>query len=240
MDVLLEYLFLFCVCSFLGWIIEVVYRGFENHKVVNPGFLTGCCLPLYGVGGCVLYALSGLELNMMPNEFLRVTVILFTALAVMTLIELIGGYIAVKIFRVRLWDYTDEWMNFQGLICPKYSLFWGVICAGYYFFLYPLFHAVATQVPDTSWMILAVGVFLGVFFVDLAHSLRLMQRVRAYALRMRTLINIDQLKSSAREHFQKERGKKEPFNFYRMVNRYIHDMQSYRGEVERKWGGDKK
>ena len=239
MEILLEYLFLFCLCAVMGWVIEVVYRGFRHHKVVNPGFLTGCWLPLYGAGGCILYFLSGLEMNMMPNEFLRVSCILLLAAAIMTVIELIGGWIALTLFHVRLWDYTDEWMNYKGLICPKFSVFWGLICALYYFFLYPWFHEVASDVIDTPWMILAVGLYLGVFLVDLMHSLRLMQRIRAYAVRMKTLVDIDQLKNNAREHFQNEQGKRSPFNFYRMVGRYMHDMQSYREQIHRKWGGDK-
>ena len=228
-----------CLCAMAGWCLEVVYRAYRHHKVVNPGFLTGCWLPLYGVGGCILYFLSGLELNMMPNEFLRTSCILLLAMAIMTLIELIGGWIAVKLFHVRLWDYSNEWMNYEGLICPKFSLFWGLICALYYFLLYPFFHSIAIRVVDQPLMILLVGMCVGVFLVDLAHSLRLMQRVRAYAMRMKTLINIDQLKGNAREHFQNEQGKKAPFNFYRMVNRYVHDMQSYREQIHRKWGGQK-
>ena len=103
MEVLFEYLFLYSVCAVCGWCLEVVYRAYRHHKVVNPGFLTGCWLPLYGVGGCILYFLSGLELNMLPNQFLRTACILLLAVIVMTVIELIGGWISVKLFHVRLW-----------------------------------------------------------------------------------------------------------------------------------------
>ena len=239
MYVLLEYLLLYCICALGGWCLEVVYRGFRHRKVVNPGFLTGCYLPLYGVGGCILYFLCGLELYFLPYAFLRVGCILLLGAVIMTLIELVGGMIAVKIFHMRLWDYSGEWMNYQGVICPKFSLFWALICAGYYFFIYPFFRVFALRTSDQPWMILLVGMYLGVFLVDLAHSMRLMQRVRAYAVRMRTLVNIDQLKASAKEHFQREAGKKAPFNFYRMVGNYIRDMQSYHTEVGRKWGGEK-
>lgn len=241
MDIALEYLFLFCVCASAGWVIEVIYRGFRHRKVVNPGFLTGCCLPLYGVGGVVLYFLSGLKMRVMPNEVLRVAAILLLAMLVMTLIELFGGFIAVCIFRVRLWDYSGEWMNFHGLICPKFSLFWGLICAAYYFLLYPTFHAVAPTVVETPWMTLAVGMYLGIFFVDLCRSLHLLQRIRGYAVRMRTFISIDQLKLNANEHFKKQYGKQRVplFDFQRMVGRYLFDMQSYREQIQRKWGGEK-
>ncbi len=239
MDITLEYLFLFCFCATGGWCIEVVYRGFRHRKVVNPGFLTGCSLPMYGVGGAVLYYLSELKLRMMPNEFCRVAAILLIAVVIMTLIELIGGAIAVGAFHVRLWDYSGEWMNFKGLICPKFSLFWGIICAVYYFIIYPILHPVAAGVIDVPWLILAVGLYLGVFAVDLVHSLHLMQRIRDYAVRMRTLVSIDQIKTSAKEYSLRQSGKRSTFNFYRMVGRYMNDMQSYREQIQQKWGDRK-
>lgn len=236
MEAWLEYLFLFCVCATAGWLLEVVYRAFRHHKVVNPGFLTGCCLPIYGIGGGVLYFLSDLKLRALPNEYIRVAVILLMAMGVMTLIELLGGLIAVKYFRVRLWDYSEEWGNFQGVICPKFSLIWGAVCALYYFFIYPYLHGVATRVIELPWLILAVGMYLGVFAVDLSHSLRIMQRLRRYAAQMRTSINLDQLKASAKEHFALESGKRRPFNFYRMISNYMADMHGYRDQISRKWG----
>lgn len=241
MDAVYEYLFLFCLCATAGWLIEVVYRGLRHHKVVNPGFLTGCCLPIYGIGGSILYFLSGLKLRALPNEALRVSVILLIAVCVMTAIELVGGLLAVKLFHIRLWDYSDQWMNYKGLICPKFSFFWGLICAGYYFFLYSPLHALANGVVEMPVLVLFTGVYLGVFAVDLVHSMRLLQRVKSYALRMRTLVNIDQLKHTAREHFRNEAGGRRhaPFNFYRMVNRYMTDINGYREQIQRKWGDRK-
>ena len=236
LEALLEYLFLFCLCATAGWCLEVVYRGFRHRKVVNPGFLTGCCLPIYGMGGAILYFLSGLKLRFAPNEFVRVALILLMAAAVMTLIELVGGLIAVKYFRVRLWDYSEEWGNFQGVICPKFSLIWGGICAAYYFIAFPFLQSIAERVIELPWLILIVGMYLGVLAVDLGHSLRLMQRMRTYAAQMRTHINLDQLKSTAREHFRRLSGKRAPFNFYRMVGRYITDMHGYRDQISNKWG----
>ena len=236
MEAWLEYLFLFCTCATAGWLLEVVYRASRHHKVVNPGFLTGCCLPIYGIGGGVLYFLSDLKLRFLPNEYLRVAAILLMAMIVMTLIELIGGLIAVKYFRVRLWDYSGEWGNFQGVICPKFSVIWGVVCAIYYFLVYPHMHSIAARVIETPWLILAVGMYLGVFMVDLSHSLHIMQRLRRYAYQMRTNINLDQLKASAKEHFVQESGKRRPFNFYRMMGNYMADMQGYRNQISRKWG----
>ena len=239
MDALFEYLFLFCLCCTAGWCLEVVYRGFRHKKLINPGLLRGCALPIYGIGGCILYFLSELKLRFLPNEALRVTVILLLAVLVMTLIELIGGAIALYAFHIRLWDYSGEWANLNGLICPKFSLFWGLICAGYYFFLYPRLHGIAVRVVEIPLLILFVGAYIGVFAVDLVHSLRLLQRVKQYAKQMRTHINLDQLKISAREQFRSESGRRSPFSFYGMLNRYMFDKGGYRDEIRRKWGEKK-
>lgn len=56
-----------------------------------------------------------------------------TMTILMTVIEYIAGYLSLKINKVRLWDYTDQWGNINGIICPKFSLFWGILGAVYYF-----------------------------------------------------------------------------------------------------------
>lgn len=240
METLLEYLLIFCLCATAGWLLEVIYRGIRHRKVVNPGFLSGCCLPIYGIGGEILYFLSGLKLRIMPNEFCRVAVILLTAMAIMTLIELVGGLIAVKYFRVRLWDYSDEWLNFKGVICPKFSLIWGLIGAGYYFLLYPFFYRLASRTADFSLLILGIGVYLGIFFVDFAHSIRLMQHLRHYAQNMRTHLSLDQIKANAKEYFKRETGARHaPFNFHKMVARYLGELHEYRDQIQEKWGKKK-
>ena len=55
MSDLLVFAFLFFIGSCLGWGIEVIFRKFfshsnPQHKWINPGFLTGPYLPLYGFG----------------------------------------------------------------------------------------------------------------------------------------------------------------------------------------------
>ncbi|MBR7182144.1 MAG: putative ABC transporter permease [Clostridia bacterium] len=240
MDALFEYLFLFCLCATAGWILEFVYRGIRHRKVINPGFLTGCCLPLYGAGGCILYFLSEMKLRALPYEWMRHAVILLLGALVMTLIELIGGFIALKIFRVRLWDYSGEWANLHGLICPKFSLFWTLICALFHFGIYPFLHEIAVQVVEQPLMILALGTYTGIFLVDLFQSLRLMQRLKDYAKQLRTHIHLDHIKATAREYFYRETGaRRKPFNFYNMVSRYLLDEGGYRQEIRNKWGDNK-
>jgi len=59
---LLTLAFLFFIGSLIGWGIEVLFRRlFSAHHWMNPGFLVGPYLPLYGFSLVTLYLLAGLE-----------------------------------------------------------------------------------------------------------------------------------------------------------------------------------
>ena len=60
---------------------------------------------------------------------------------IMTLIELIGGWIGLK-NNVKLWDYSDQWGNYKGIICPLFSAIWTAAGALYYYLSFQFKNAV--------------------------------------------------------------------------------------------------
>ena len=136
MKFFLSLAFLFFIGSTLGWALELFFRRFiSSKKWINPGFLTGPYLPIYGFGLCALYLISKVDMSFIQNLILqKILVILFMTIA-MTLIEYIAGIIFIKGMKVKLWDYSEEWGNIQGIICPLYTFFWAVISTIYYFFV---------------------------------------------------------------------------------------------------------
>ena len=54
-----------------------------------------------------------------------------------TSIEYIAGLIFIKGMGVKLWDYSNNFGNIDGLICPSYTLLWGVLASIYYYFINP-------------------------------------------------------------------------------------------------------
>lgn len=54
---------LFIIGGSTGWLIELVFRRIAHGKWINPGFLSGPCLPLYGFGVLVLYAFCSFDLS---------------------------------------------------------------------------------------------------------------------------------------------------------------------------------
>ena len=125
--------FLFFIGCVLGWGLEVLYRRFSpanrERKWINPGFLTGPYLPLYGFGLCALYLLAGIEGSPLMKEVtLGNKLLLFLLMAVvMTLLEYIAGLIFIKRMKIKLWDYSNEKFNVQGIICLRFSIYWALV-----------------------------------------------------------------------------------------------------------------
>ena len=71
---------------------------------------------------------------------------------------------------IRLIPYT---CNIQGIICPLFTFFWGVLSLAYYFLLYPRLRKLVEWFvahPLASFM---VGVCFGIFLIDLCFSIHL-------------------------------------------------------------------
>ena len=120
---------IFVIGGSLGWVIELFFRRWAHKKWVNPGFLVGPCLPLYGTGLVVLYLLCLPNYDFIADPVWRVVFVVAMLAVVMTLVEYITGLIFIKGMKVKLWDYSDRWGNIQGIICPLFSLFWAVLGA---------------------------------------------------------------------------------------------------------------
>lgn len=114
-----QWLLLFYIYCFMGWVWESCYVSLENQKWVNRGFLKGPFLPIYG-SGAIVVIISTLTVE---NELILVFII---GMIVATILEYITGAMMEKVFHVRYWDYTKEPFNINGHICLTSSLAWGV------------------------------------------------------------------------------------------------------------------
>lgn len=215
MNTFLTLAFLFFVGSLGGWCLEVVFRKLTNaqHKWINPGFCTGPYLPIYGFGLCILYLIASLEPLSLVEHPVWNKVCLFAAMAVaMTVIEYIAGIICLKYFHVRLWDYRDQWGNIQGIICPLFSFFWAILGAVYYFLIHPRVLGGLEWLSRNLAFSFVIGLFFGVFLMDLAKSLHLMARLKKFADSNELILKLEAIKDDIRQH-QEERALRN--NFFR-------------------------
>jgi len=125
----------------------------------------------------------------------------------MSLIEYLTGLFFVKVFNVRLWDYSDRPGNVQGIICPLFSLIWGAVGAGYYLLLHPHVSAAAGWIADNPEFSLFVGIYLGVFFVDVVYSFNIVSRMKTFAKEHNFTVRFEEVKLSIRKQAEKLKEK---------------------------------
>ena len=82
------------------------FRRIVHKKWVNPGFLIGPYLLIYGFG---LVFLTNIYFIFQSQSINPIIIILLMGF-VMTLIELIGGLISLK-NKIKLWNYKDRWLK---------------------------------------------------------------------------------------------------------------------------------
>lgn len=171
---------LFVIGSLLGWLIELFFRRFVSQKKwMNPGFLTGPYLPIYGFGVVVLYGVSNIPLGINIVAWDVVVRILIIGVG-MTLIEFIAGLIFIKGFGIKLWDYSNRKGNIMGIICPIFSLAWLVVGSLYYFLLNPLLVEGITWISENLIYTYFVGGVMGMMLVDFSYSIHLATKLKEF------------------------------------------------------------
>lgn len=203
--VLLVLSFLFFVGSCIGWCIEVVFRRlFTAKKWINPGFLTGPYLPLYGFGVAGLYLICLIPIDTGYPWVNALLTILIMGVA-MTVIEYIAGLIFIKGMNVKLWDYTNRRGNIQGIICPLFSLFWTVVGALFYFVIDPFVIEWVEWFVNHIAFAFVVGFFFGVLVIDFGHSVNLTMRIRKFAKERGIVVKFEKLKEQVQGGLKKLR-----------------------------------
>ena len=147
-----QLLWLFLAYAFLGWLCETALAAAKKGRLLNRGFLNTPFSPVYGLAG-VLFAIFLPELRDTPFFLFLFGMILATGL------ELITGILLEHIFHQKWWDYSQERFQFEGHICLKYSLLWGVCSLGCVFFLNPLLIHLIALFPERIGKIILLVVF---------------------------------------------------------------------------------
>lgn len=225
MSIFLTLAYLFFIGSLFGWVLELLYRNLHARakKWVNPGFCTGPYLPIYGFGLCALYLLACLErYPIFQNPVANKCLLFFFMAVCMTLIEYVAGIFCLKYLKVRLWDYSDQPWNIQGIICPQFSAAWAFLGAVYYFLIHPYILNGLDWLSRNLAFSFFIGVFFGVFAIDLAHSCNLMVRLRRFARENKVVLGYEAIKDHIR-NVQEGRGK---YHFFRPF-RSEHPLQEH-------------
>jgi len=172
---------LFVIGSLFGWVLELFFRRFVSQKRwMNPGFLVGPYLPIYGFGVLCLYAVSNISFGI-EAQWLNIIIHILLIGVLMTVVEFIAGLIFIKGLHVKLWDYSKRKGNIMGIICPSFSLAWLAVGSLYFFFINPYLVQVIDWISENLIYTYFIGGVVGAMIVDFAYSLHLGLKVKQFA-----------------------------------------------------------
>lgn len=113
-----EIIVLFFVYAVIGWLWETAYCSIKDGHWDYRGFLFGPYCPVYGFAVTTILLCT----RHVQNNLLLLYVV---GVIVATAFEYLASLFLEKVFKLKLWDYSNLWGNLQGRIAPIISLFWG-------------------------------------------------------------------------------------------------------------------
>ncbi len=170
----LTYFVVFYMYCFLGWCFESTYVSIGKRKWVNRGFMKGPFLPIYGSGAVTILFVTA---PVVSNPVL----VYILSVAAATVLELVTGVVMEKLFKIRYWDYSKDFMNYKGYICLKSSIVWGFMGLLATYVINEPAVKIINSVPVfiTGILVLVITV---IFVVDFAGSFRAAYNLREIIL----------------------------------------------------------
>ena len=159
---LLFYVLLFIVFSFIGWIIDSSYRSIVLKKWINAGYFRGPVCPVYGFGGLLLVIMFKIFSSM--DIYL---LILLSSIG-MVVIEYFAGAFSVKFLKVTLWDYSKARFNLHGHVDLVHSFYWIILVLIFYYAFYSfvlMFEKLIVVSFIVDWISLFVFVVLSLWLL---------------------------------------------------------------------------
>ena len=150
---------LFIAGSLLGVLMEgafcVLRSGhWETHTVAVWGPF---CI-IYGIGAVVLY----IRVILMEGKSYLFQFVIFALAA--TVIEYFCGALLKYGLHMRAWDYSREFLNIDGLVCPAFTLGWGLVGIAFSRWCAPALKLLFFKMRRIGWNIacICLSVFMAV------------------------------------------------------------------------------
>ena len=153
---------LYYLTSLFGYIYELIITFIRTQKVFSHGFLNGPWLPIYGIGSLLIMCLYKYRKNPMK--------IFLGSFVLSGILEYFSGFLLLKFFKKRLWDYTGWFLNIDGFICLASLLcfaFGGLLVI---YVMYPIAKKIY-EIINKKTLKTILGILTIIFMGDLFASL---------------------------------------------------------------------
>ncbi len=128
-----ELFYIFIAGCLFGYVIEVLWSFYRHHIFINhTALVIGPFNVVYGVSALTLsYILNKYRkeniFKLFIISFIIGTILEYTLSLVM---EKMGGFVA--------WNYSRYFLNINGRVCLKYSIYWGILGVIWIKYIHPL------------------------------------------------------------------------------------------------------
>lgn len=208
----------FIVYSFLGWLIESIYRSIGEKKLINTGFLTGPFCPIYGIGAIIMF--------LFLEDFESKPILLFfIAIVILSAWEYLVGVWLEKVFHTKYWDYSDHKFNIKGRVCLTNSIYWGILGVVFVKFIHPFMQKILGKV-NTTLLISIISVVSVGLIIDIIVSIMKMKNISV------KLQKIEQLNKEIKEKLAEIRNiKKEKETGIESIQEIVEDLKAKRNKI---------
>lgn len=144
------YLNSFLLYSLLGFVMESTLFKISSPSRVS-GVLYGPITIVYGLGGLILiltnkYILSKIK----TNKILKIILSFIILSIILTIVELISGYLCKIIFNTEMWNYHNKHYHVGKYICLEYIPLWGLLGVLTTYILKPFFDKIINLIPKEA------------------------------------------------------------------------------------------
>ncbi len=157
-----NYILLFLIFSFIGYLWEVVIKLITTGMLVNSGTLYGPWIPIYGFGGTLVL--------LCLKRFKKHPIVIFIAsLLICTTLEYFISYYLEITKGMRWWDYSNYLININGRVCLEGAIVFGLAGCLLIYFVEPFLTNLFSKIPFTVKLVI-VTIFIFLFVIDFIYT----------------------------------------------------------------------
>jgi uncharacterized membrane protein len=127
--------YFFIIGSYLGWIIDIIFRTIAGEDKAKAGLANGPFCMLYGIG---MFTLALAISKCTNNIFI---LFLFSAI-VLTIFEYITGVLLDKAYGIELWNYSKLRFGINKYISLEFMFIWGILGVLFIKYLLPILNKI--------------------------------------------------------------------------------------------------
>ena len=136
------YLNYFFIFSILGHFIEGFF--YSNGE---SGILFGYWTPVYGIGVIIMLLVFKFLKRFKLNNYIKAILLFFICSIILSLTEILGGYLIKIIFHKIMWDYSNHKFNIGIYTSFEMAFVWGISSIIFIYVIKPVMDKITTKIP---------------------------------------------------------------------------------------------